>query len=88
MSVRPLSLLAPASMSKDTHLRFPFEAAAHSGVIASASSKLGFRGWVQVLLKKFIIIFLTCHYDFPIWFHFRRPETPFSQAAQLLGPKF
>ena len=45
-SVRPLSFCAPASSSKDTHLRLPAKAAAHKGVSAFAS-KLGFRGWFK-----------------------------------------
>ena len=47
LSFRPWFWLAPASSSRSTHSRFPFEAAAHNGIVASASSKLGFRGWFR-----------------------------------------
>ena len=57
------SLLAPASISKDTHLRLPLRDAAHKGVIASASSKFGISWLVQMPLKKLVIIFLTCDHD-------------------------
>ena len=47
LSVRPWSWLAPASSSRSTHLRFPFEAATYRGVHWFASSKLGFVAWFK-----------------------------------------
>ena len=63
LTAAPWSLLAPASISKDTHLRLPLRDATHKDVIAFASSKLGFHGWFKCCLKKLVIILLTCHHD-------------------------
>ena len=44
---RSRSLLAPASISKNTHLRLPWKDAAHKSVIACSFLQLGFRGWFK-----------------------------------------
>ena len=46
--VRPWSICAPASISKCTHFKLPWQLATYKkGVLPSASSKFGFRGWLS-----------------------------------------
>ena len=47
LCVRPWSICAPASISKCTHFKLPWQLATYKGVLPSASSKFGFRGWLS-----------------------------------------